>query len=167
MLKSEQTQRRLRSASASLNRVFAVRMKKAWVLSYPLSAQRRLRSDWADAQADLSLRWVHSHFVGFVMSWLTYTMNCEMDTHGEANNFYESDISFMFLSTDPRCAEMVWHGAGTLTVGFMRSSPSKNVCFSLFIVSFKVDEKAMIWNRYNRILRTPYGNGTNNQDGIK
>ena len=26
-------------------------------------------SDWADAQADLSLRWVHSHFVGFVMSW--------------------------------------------------------------------------------------------------
>ena len=26
----------------SLNRVFAVRWKKAWVLSYPLSAQRRL-----------------------------------------------------------------------------------------------------------------------------
>ena len=51
----------------SLIRVFAVRMKKAWVLSYPLSAQRRLWSDWADAQADLSLRWVHSHFVGFVM----------------------------------------------------------------------------------------------------
>ena len=25
--------------------------------SYPLSAQRRLWSDWADAQADLSLRW--------------------------------------------------------------------------------------------------------------
>ena len=47
--------------------VFAVRMKKAWVLSYPLSAQRRLWSDWADAQADLSLRWAHSLFVGFVM----------------------------------------------------------------------------------------------------
>ena len=45
-------------------------MKKAWVLSYPLSAQRRLCSDWADAQADLSLRWAHSHFVGFVMSRL-------------------------------------------------------------------------------------------------
>ena len=54
----------------SLIRVFAVRMKKAWVISYPLSAQRRLWSDWADAQADLSLRRVHSHFVGFVMSWL-------------------------------------------------------------------------------------------------
>ena len=27
-------------------------------------------SDWADAQADLSLRWAHTHFVGFVMSRL-------------------------------------------------------------------------------------------------
>ena len=49
----------------SLIRVFAVRMKKAWVLSYPFSGQRRLWSDWAGAQADLSLR--YSDFVGFVM----------------------------------------------------------------------------------------------------
>ena len=58
----------------SLIRVFAVRMKKAWVLSCPLSAQRRLWSDWADAQGDLSLRWAHIHFVGFVMSRLKYEM---------------------------------------------------------------------------------------------
>ena len=51
----------------SLIRVFAGRMKKDWVLSYPLSAQRRFWSDWANAQADLSLRWAHSHFVGLVM----------------------------------------------------------------------------------------------------
>ena len=57
----------------SLIRVFAVRMKKAWVLSYLLSTQQRLWSDWADAQADPSLRWVHIHFVGFVMSRLNYT----------------------------------------------------------------------------------------------
>ena len=50
----------------SLISVFAVRMKEALVLSYPLSAQRRPWSDWADAQADLNLRWVHSHIVGFV-----------------------------------------------------------------------------------------------------
>ena len=49
----------------SLIRVFAVRMKKAWVLSYPLNAQRRLRSAWADAQADLSLRWAHMPFCWF------------------------------------------------------------------------------------------------------
>ena len=54
----------------SLIRIFAVRMKKAQVLSYLLCAQRGLWSDWADAQADLSLRWAHSHFVGFVMRWL-------------------------------------------------------------------------------------------------
>ena len=41
----------------SLIGVFAVRMKKHWILSCPLSAQRRLWSDWADTQADLSLRW--------------------------------------------------------------------------------------------------------------
>ena len=49
----------------SLIAVFAVRMKNDWVLSYPLSAQRRLWSDWADAQADLSLRWAHMPFCWF------------------------------------------------------------------------------------------------------
>ena len=65
----------------SLIRVFAVRMKKPWVLSYPMSPQQRLWSDWADAQADLSLRWAHIHFVGFVMSqlisscaWLSFVL---------------------------------------------------------------------------------------------
>ena len=47
-------------------------MKKAWVLSYLLSAQQRLWSDWSDAQADLSLRRAHTHFVGFVMSQFIY-----------------------------------------------------------------------------------------------
>ena len=48
-----------------LIRGFAVRIKKAWVLSYPLRAQRRLWSDWADAQAELSLRWAHMPFCWF------------------------------------------------------------------------------------------------------
>ena len=50
--------------------VFAVCMKKAWVLSYLLSTQRRLWSDLVDAQADLSLCWAHGHFVGIVMRQL-------------------------------------------------------------------------------------------------
>ena len=49
----------------SLIRVFAVRMKKAWVLSYPLSAQWRHWSVWEDAQADLSLGWAHMPFCWF------------------------------------------------------------------------------------------------------
>ena len=28
--------------------------------------------DWVDAQADLSLCWAHTHFVGFVVSWLKF-----------------------------------------------------------------------------------------------
>ena len=59
----------------SLIRVFADRTKKVWLLNYPLSAQRRLWSDWPDAQADLSLRWAHNHFVGFVMSRLAFSSN--------------------------------------------------------------------------------------------
>ena len=49
----------------SLIRVFAVCMMTAWTLSYPLSAQRRLWSDWADAQADLSLHCAHMPFCWF------------------------------------------------------------------------------------------------------
>ena len=37
--------------------VFAVLLEIVWVLNYLLSAQQRLWSDLADAQADLSLRW--------------------------------------------------------------------------------------------------------------
>ena len=59
-----------------LIRVFAVPMKKAWVLSYPLSAQRRLGLDWAESQADLSLRWAHMPFVGFVVRWVKYFLIC-------------------------------------------------------------------------------------------
>ena len=43
----------------SLIRVFPVRMKKHWAFNYLLSAQWRLWSDWADAQADLSLHLAH------------------------------------------------------------------------------------------------------------
>ena len=58
----------------SLIRVFIARMKKAWVLSCPLSSQRRLWSDWADAQADLSLHWAHSHCVCFVLMRLIFLL---------------------------------------------------------------------------------------------
>ena len=49
----------------SLIRAFAVHLKIPWVLSYSLSAQRRLWPDWADAQADLSLCWAHLPFCWF------------------------------------------------------------------------------------------------------
>ena len=48
--------------------VSAVRTKKVGILRYPLSAQRRLWSDWADALVDLSLRWSHTHFVMSILN---------------------------------------------------------------------------------------------------
>ena len=42
-----------------LIRVISVRLKKLWNLGYPQNAPRRLWSDCADAQTDLSLRWSH------------------------------------------------------------------------------------------------------------
>ena len=49
----------------SLIRVFAIRMKKHWTLNFLLSTQWRLWSDWADAQADLSLHCVLKSFCWF------------------------------------------------------------------------------------------------------
>ena len=65
----------------SLIRVFAVRMRKAWVPSYPLSAQRRLWSDWADAKADLSSLGAQSfcwfcHIAAHLCSHTTFSGSC-------------------------------------------------------------------------------------------
>ena len=62
----------------SLIRVFVARMEKAWVHSHPLSAWRRLWSDWADAQADLSLRLAQSlcwfcHVAAQMLCWSLFT----------------------------------------------------------------------------------------------
>ena len=65
-----------------LIRVFTVRKKKDWVLSYPLSTQRRIWSNWAHAQA-VSLCWVPSHIVGFVMrqlKWVWSRENLSLET---------------------------------------------------------------------------------------
>ena len=94
--------------SAQFDRVFAVRMKKAWILKYSLSAQRRLWSDWADlsslgahtillvchSTAHLSLifpvqalRWTFRYVTEFITSWtatfewqLTTLLACEINT---------------------------------------------------------------------------------------
>ena len=47
-------------------------IRPVWSVFAEPCRQRRLWSDWADAQADRSLRWAHTHFVGFVMSRLSY-----------------------------------------------------------------------------------------------
>ena len=83
-------------------RVFAVRILKTWVLCYPLSDQRRLRSDWADAQADLSLRWAHSHFVGFVMRRLRsqpFSATCELllSNNQACGSYFSNEMTYCAL----------------------------------------------------------------------
>ena len=57
--------------------------------SYPLSAQRRLRSDWIDAQSDLCLRWVHRSFCLFC--------------HASAQMVLMNTAIFSFSNTDKLC----------------------------------------------------------------
>ena len=62
--------------------VSAVRSKGTWGPQVSTCGQRRFWSDWADTQADLSIRWGHTHFVRFVMSRLicNITTTEEVDT---------------------------------------------------------------------------------------
>ena len=55
----------------------SLRVRAQWVAKDPsfLHVDSEDWSDWADAQADLSLRWAHSHIVGFVMSRLILLLN--------------------------------------------------------------------------------------------
>ena len=59
--------------SPSLIRIFSVRMKKAWVLSYPLSTQRRHWSD-SDWQAHMPFCWFchePAHLLTFISGCVT------------------------------------------------------------------------------------------------
>ena len=66
--------------------------------------QQRCWSDSADAQADLRLHWVHSHFVAFVMSLLNYiwTMPCEKLSLDDSNQLR------LNLSTQPLKSGKKW-----------------------------------------------------------
>ena len=79
----------------------AVRMKTAWVLSYPLSAKGKLWSDWADAQADLSSLGAHAillvlscggsnfRMIAPIFFWCAnfwiYTVDCLWNTSSDYN----------------------------------------------------------------------------------
>ena len=117
-------QRRLRSAWASTQSdqihsvwsVFTVSMRKHCVLDYPKSTQRRLWSDWVDAQADLSLRWAHMSFCWFCRAaaqlstrrkWLQYPLATEWSCfcgdhynsdHAKSINTSETVVFFLYKS---------------------------------------------------------------------
>ena len=65
------------------------------------SGQRKLWSDWADAQADLSLRGAHTHFVGFVTSWLNFV--CVLNDTGTESKSLCTRYVFCFGSFCSHC----------------------------------------------------------------
>ena len=63
--------------------------------------QRKLRSDWADAQADLSLRWAHMLFCLFVfLSFFLSFLDAMYVCSNKAGSFFEVYffLSFIILS---------------------------------------------------------------------
>ena len=74
-----------------------------WVAKYPsfLHADSEDWSDWTDAQADLSLCWAHTHFVGFVMRRLT----CNWGPHIEFSAYF----SFVWVNFTYDKSS-VWYG---------------------------------------------------------
>ena len=66
----------------SLIRVFAVRSMGSEGPKLSSCGQRRLWSDWADAQADLSPRWAHNHIVGFDMRRLIFSRRYGAESMG-------------------------------------------------------------------------------------
>ena len=67
-----------------------------WVAKGPsfLHADREDWSDWADTQADLSLRWAHTHFVGFVESRLISCVNFTWQSSGKSLfKIYRDEVS--------------------------------------------------------------------------
>ena len=96
------------------------------------------RSDWADAQAGLSLRWAHTHFVGFVMSRLTYTVSTFVSTD------YREDIIRTLSNkqlTSPKyssCCQLkcMGHDHASTYTNILPGNDrfSKIVCFSIIII---------------------------------
>ena len=90
----------------SLIRAFTARMKKPRVLSYPFSAQRWLWSDWADAQADLSLHWTHRSICWFC--------------HAAAHIFVSVNVSLQSLKVSLQCVLVsIWFESLMATTHFI------------------------------------------------
>ena len=81
--------------------VFTVRLMGSSGPQLSSCWQQRLWSEWVDAQADLSIRWAHSHFVGLVMSWLQCIIANFLWIVMYCNNPKYSDRQVCANSADP------------------------------------------------------------------
>ena len=105
--------------------------------------QRRLWSDWAAAQADLNLRWGHTHFVGFVMSRLIleiYPLLHIVRNVTSESTFYDE---ILYLST--------WHIARSKYFSLAnRKQPLKSWCL-FFLASLLTNFVKMIFRLFFKV----------------
>ena len=112
----------------NLIRVFAVCMKKAWVLSYPLSAQRRLWPDWADAGRT-------GQFAGFVVRQLKsdystgkHAIKISEPPHDKTNKMTvhraKTQISLGISSVWSESSLSAWRQLGSLATHWAHSEDS-------------------------------------------
>ena len=89
----------------NLIRVFAVCMKKAWSLSYPLNTLWRFWSDWADAQADLSLHWALMPFCRFCHALAHFVLSYGLDQRqiGSSRNDPWEQCTHTWSWKQPKC----------------------------------------------------------------
>ena len=103
-------------------RVFAVRMKKPWVLSYYLSAQRRLWLDWTDAQA-IRLGgcpgWSESSLGAHSLCW--FCQDCQLNSYSYISTVWNKNhYSRCHTILDEETNESLLHVARKPVFGGLR-----------------------------------------------
>ena len=131
-------QRRLRSAWAicPIWSVFAVRMKKLWVLSYPLSAQRRLWSDRVDCWLVLSCRGstVFGLFKNLAFaSRLSHSMTKPTKRHLHPAKTHIS-LGIRLVWSEPSLS--AWRNRGSLAIHWVHSENSESLLDAQVIFCF-------------------------------
>ena len=137
-------------------------------------------SDWADAQADLSLHWAHTHFVGFVMSQLILfcsvsegtmdlsVLNKASSSSQESNSLNDNSRTFNEYSQPPAeypsSTEAVWQTACDSFTGQWKenlrpceSSDGEEVQFrQKFVILMYYCRLEIIWKQQNCGIKCQY-----------
>ena len=85
--------------------VFTVHQKKVWIPGYPESAQQRLWSDWADAQADLIPFWAHRSFSWFLSRSILFSF---FINHHQYPFPSTEKLQITFTQKDLQCYNLRW-----------------------------------------------------------
>ena len=111
-------------------------LSAAWILSYPLSAPRRLWLDWADVQADLSLRWAHMEFCWFCGSLIiSKAFRFALKNSCHQNGYFLPSLLLSFIGTGKTslCIALTWllklprywNTPGLISKNFIKTSVSE------------------------------------------